>query len=184
MPGRLRRPTASTFSRVIAPDASALSSGAPGQPSNPRPSAAPPLVGSRFMTTKPARFRCLTRRLATIVDVISSALPQRECQRVGDVFGRCGCGRQGVAIVWHGRTVADRREQRKNKLTRPRHPDRSWGTIRGHVRGTRAGHLAGLARCATLALRAPVHRIKIKRHETSHHHMLCHTRTSACRPSR
>ncbi len=161
MPGRLRRPTASTFSRVIAPDASALSSGAPGQPSNPRPSAAPPLVGSRFMTTKPARFRCLTRRLATIVDMISSALPQRECQRVGDVFGRCGCGRQGVAIVWHGRTVADRREQRKNKLTRPRHPDRgSWGTIRGHVRGDKGGTLgrSRAVRDARLAFASPPHK--------------------------
>jgi len=38
----------------------------PGQPSNPRPIAAPPMAGGRFITTKPARSKCRTSRFATM----------------------------------------------------------------------------------------------------------------------
>jgi hypothetical protein len=44
------------------------------QPSFPRPSAPPPTIGGRFMTTNPARSRWSTSRFATISAIISSAL--------------------------------------------------------------------------------------------------------------
>ena len=44
-----------------------------GHRSNPRPSAAPPVIGARFITTKPARSKCSTSRLATIAEMSSSA---------------------------------------------------------------------------------------------------------------
>jgi hypothetical protein len=52
------------------------------------------LSGGRFMTTKPTRSRCSTRRLATIADMSSSASwtrlaaleAQGKGERVGDVF--------------------------------------------------------------------------------------------------
>jgi len=75
----------------------------------PRPSAAPPPIGGRFITTNPARSKCSTRRRATTSAMISSALcarlrpwkAQREGKRVGDVPG--GCGRQLVGGVDHRR---------------------------------------------------------------------------------
>jgi len=51
--------------------------GYPAYPSNPRPSAAAPTSDGRFITTKPARSRCSTSRLATISAMISSALCTR-----------------------------------------------------------------------------------------------------------
>jgi len=44
------------------------------RPSNPRPSIAAPPIGGLFMTTKPDRSKCSTRRLATIADMSSSVL--------------------------------------------------------------------------------------------------------------
>jgi hypothetical protein len=43
------------------------------RPSPPRPSATPPPIGGRFMTTKPDRSKCSTSRLATIAAIISPA---------------------------------------------------------------------------------------------------------------
>jgi hypothetical protein len=44
------------------------------QPSNLRPSAAPPPIAGRFMTTKPPRSKCSARRRATMAAMSSSAL--------------------------------------------------------------------------------------------------------------
>ena len=43
------------------------------RPSCPRPIAAPPPIGGRFMMTKPERSRCSTSRLATIAAIVSPA---------------------------------------------------------------------------------------------------------------
>ena len=68
--GRQRGPMTSRTQRVwlsrLNPD-----------PLRPVPSAAPPAIGGRFITTKPARSRCSTRRFATISAMISSALCDR-----------------------------------------------------------------------------------------------------------
>ena len=56
---------------------SAVGATGSSHPSNPRPSAAPPPIGGRFMMTKPERSRCSTRRFATIAG-IACASPSNE----------------------------------------------------------------------------------------------------------
>ena len=64
---RYRQSLAGPLSRRI------VFSGSGRCPSNPRPSAAPPTSGGRFMMTQPARSRWSTSLLATISAMISSA---------------------------------------------------------------------------------------------------------------
>jgi hypothetical protein len=63
------------------------------------PERRPASIDGLFMTTKPDRSKCSTKRLATIADMNSSALwtplatlkTLREGERVGEVFGRGRC---------------------------------------------------------------------------------------------
>lgn len=69
-----------------------------GYPQNPRPNAAPPPIGGRFMTTNPARSKWSTNRLATISAIISSPYA-----RAGGVLNDAPLGleeiREAIALV-------------------------------------------------------------------------------------